>query len=378
MNNVTLINNSPQKYTSSKINYANKNSNAYNVVFGNKISIPQKYSIKLFEKCYDKVEFQFRKLLKGLIGALSNKKNGPIYQKVAEMDENSPNYMQLIFNTGKHSANGKTVEVNTESERLIRLTGSNESCIFIMNHNNQRQDPKLLAFFNALLAREYILNGKAESCPRPKIILNDDILTSMNPLQRAAFEKLGAVGIDASLLSADGNKNAKTLFPIMRKFIKDKVHIFIFPEGKMCIFNGLGLEYTFQTGVAELIHGATRAKGRVKVVPLGLAYNKDLGSIHIGEPVYFRRSGKNMLVSRGNMDSPFASQDYVDFFDKTPTVEDGFKVITTCGEPVTGGETPDYISGVLCENIKICTKEAKKAIFQCSHKEKVPVYHVDL
>jgi hypothetical protein len=146
----------------------------------------------------------------------------------------------------------------------------------------------------------------------------------------------------------------------------------------MCIFNGLGLEYKLQTGVAEIIHGASKSKGRVKVVPLGFAYHKDLGSIHVGEPIYFRRSGKNMLVTRGNIDSSFASQNYVDFFTKSTADEDGFNIITTHGEPVTGEEIPDYMSGILCENLNICTEEAKRAISQCSPEEKVPVYNIGL
>lgn len=376
MNKLISINNFQQNYNNSNKIYARQNLHTSNVNFGNKIAIPYSASREHLERRYTKVEMLLRRGLNKFGSLFNPKKDVALQQKILALQEDSPAFMHVLFDLGRSVAKGKTVEVNVESERLRRIVESDEACIFIMNHSNQVQDPRMLGFFNSMLAREYILNEKSSHCPRPKILLNKDILEAMDPGQRACFEKIGAVGIDASLFGADSTQNAKTLLPVMKRFIRDKAHIFVFPEGKMCIFDQLGLEYKFQTGIAEIVSGMAKAKKRVKVVPLGFAYRKDLGSIHIGEPVYFKRDGVNMLVTRGNIDSSFASNDYVDFFGKGAVDEDKFKLLTAKGVPVVGKEVSDYVSGVLCENLRICIDEAAQAIKPSHSKGKDQVHHI--
>jgi hypothetical protein len=66
--------------------------------------------------------------------------------------------------------------------------------------------------------------------------LNEDILKTMNPIKRKAFENFGAIGIDASIAGGDKGLNARVFFPLMKDFVKNKCNIFIFPEFP-CIYN---------------------------------------------------------------------------------------------------------------------------------------------
>lgn len=369
INNITLSNLQPH--------YNYKSTENKNVNFGNKISIPKTPKLEAIEKHEINFECFLRKLGDKINSLINSKRINALYEHVINTDEKSKEYMIQIFDYGKMLSGAKEIEINVENESLMNIAKSDESCIFIINHDDQKQDPKMLGFFNSLLAREYILNEKAETCPRPKVILNDDILSSLNPKSRAVLEKVGSVGVDARLFSPNLIANGRTLVPLIKDFINNKSHIFIFPEGRMCAFNTLGLEYRFQTGVADIIGQIAKRKKQVKVIPLGFAYKGKVGSIHVGEPVYFKKDNSRMLVTKGNIDSQFASEKYTNFF-KTNSEADDFKTITSDGKPVESEDIPDYVAGILCENLKICKEEAKKAISKSSPKENIPVYNVDL
>lgn len=348
-------------------NYPHKNLQSnHSPAFGNKISLPKKKAFVLREKAFKAVEYPLRLVLNKAHEVFAHKSIDARYKKLMSIKEGSEEYLETLFGLGEMCSRKKAVEINVESQRIKDIAKSNDSCIFIMNHDNQKKDPALLTYFHALLAREYISNDKIADAPAIRVIMNEAILTTKNNKSRAIMEKLGSVGIDASLFGADSKKNARKLLPTIKEFVNNKTHLYIFPEGKMCAFKNLDLEYKFQTGIAETISKLTGAKKSVKVVPLGFAYNpKDkelLGSIHVGEPVYFKKQGQNILATKGNTDSPFASKAYANFFKKPNIDNDGFNVITKEGVPVNGKDLPDYIAGILCENLKICREEAKKAI----------------
>lgn len=363
----------------SKINRGIPQNSLLEMGFGNKISIPKNPVCEILERTNRKLfEYPIRVGLSWLVNLFNSRKINAAYELLAKIDDTSPRYMEIMFRLGKQMAKAKPVEINVESERLIDIAQSDEACIFIMNHSKQWQDPRLLGFFNGLLAREYILMGKARTCPRPKILINEDILTSREPKSRVIMEKLGAVGIDASLFGANERKSSRSLISVMKAFIEDKAHLFIFPEGKMGVFKNLELEYKFQTGTAEMVDKIARRKKRIKVVPLGFGYQGNLASIHIGQPVYFQRDGEHILTTRGNVDSLFASSDYKDFFGQGTLDSDAFKTITSQGVPVEGRDLPDYIAGVLCENLRICVEEAKQAIAKINPPEDTPIFNIDL
>lgn len=336
-----------------------------------------------------------------------------IHAQIANVPPESPEYIEKLTQLARLFSIMQPIEaeINTESGRLEALINSDEACIFIMNHDFQAQDPTLLSMFAVMLYEGYQQAGKKATCPRPKIILNDDILLSKGAKQREIYEKLGAVGVDASLHkrpsdTASAKRNALQIRAVVSGLVQNKNHVFIFPEGRMATQTHLGLRDKFQPGVGSMVQAALRGKSRVKVVPIGFAYaankkeKQPLGSIHIGEPVYFYRDGAQVLTSIGNATEDKASKPYQAFFwskQEPPEIgrrrffqlwlnpsqliaqarllalpnippayeeRDGMpcRVITEHGEPVTGRSQIPFIADILAENLSICRQQARAAL----------------
>ena len=323
----------------------------------------QGYNRSLFlppaEKALRNVEFAGRKIINRFFDFFNKNKHSQLYEQLLNTDPKSPEYITISSKISQLCSNQNPVEINLESNRLEQIAHSKSPHIFIMNHDNQSKDHKMLAFFNTLLNHIYIHDKLEKTCPRPRIILNEDILLSMNKINRAIFEKLGAVGIDASLYGSDSQANARTFFKLIREFLNKEINIFIFPEGKNAIRKNAPLSEKFQLGVAELVAKIADRMPEVKITPLGFAYGKkaDADSIYIGETVVLKKLGEHIESSRGNISSPFAKTKYKDFFAGRDSA-----VLTDKSIPVKGRELPKYIGGILCENLRICKEEAIAAI----------------
>lgn len=216
------------------------------ISFGSK---PEKEPVKtkfyrLSEQAMRFQEKIFRRASNSIAAMLKRPLINEYYQKFVNLDENSSEYVVCLAEIGRFWAQKKEFEVNRQDKRIDDIVNSDEACIFIMNHDHQAQDPVLLGCVANLLYSKYLEAGKGETCPRPKIIMNEDILSTQPEKMRAIFEKFGAVGVDASLFRPPdgGKRNTKQLIPMMTGFCKDANHVFIFPEGKMCAFDDLDLK----------------------------------------------------------------------------------------------------------------------------------------
>ena len=324
------------------------------------------YYMPVAEKTVRSVEFAGRKFVNRIFDFFQKKNNVELYDEILKTNSTSEEYISLLSCVSRIFSNQKEVEINLESHRLEQIAASNRPHIFIMNHDNQNKDPQMLAFFNTLLNYEYLKNGLAKTCPRPRIILNEDILLAMNERNREIFKKLGAIGIDAGIYASDLKANAKTFITLIREFLKGEVNIFIFPEGKYAIKKRAPLAEKFQLGTAEIVTKIVDKVHDVLITPLGFAYGKRSGadSIYIGETVVFKKQGKNIEASIGNITSDFAQENYKKFFNNRE------KTILTCNSiPVEGKELSQYVGGVLCENLRICREEAISAIKNAKNKK---------
>lgn len=318
------------------------------------------------EKRLQKIEYMFR-VIGNRIASLFEKKSAKLLTKdIAQITpQSNEKYLSQLFLMGHHYGSKKIIDVNIEDMVLEKIAKENKANIFIMNHSNQKQDPAMLAVLNTLLAKAYKDAGKENNFPLPKIILNKDILKSMDITKRKAFENFGAVGIDANIFSADKKSNAKVFLPLIKDFIQDKINIFIFPEGKLSVFNHLDFDVRFQDGVVELINKVLNIKKEVSVVPVGFAYgkgkNKGISGMHIGEPIKFKRDGEITTTTSGlALKSEFAPEVLKKFFVKHKNKTD--VVITENGVPAKLSDTPDFIKGILVENMKICACEAQNKV----------------
>ena len=281
---------------------------------------------------------------------------------IQNLKEGSLAHTLFGYNISRLLTKGKEVEINIENNELQNITDSNESCIFIMNHDKQKEDAKMLNFFNALLLREYLYKDKGENHPISKIILNKDIIETAGEKKQLMAEKWGAVGVDAAIHCTNHIYNGKVTSKLVNELAEDKINLFIFPEGRMCAFSTLDPQYKFQPGVADIIKAVAKKKNRVKVVPLGFAYKNKVGSIHIGEPLYFKKEGNNVLFTPGTIDKRFTDPKLVEFLDTTPAINEEYRIITDNNTPVDIKKSREYIAGILCENLTACKKLAAESI----------------
>lgn len=331
--------------------------------------------INTVEKTLQCLEYSMRIIANRFADLFEGKRTKEITKYIAQIKpEVNEQYLFQFELISRYFSAKKTIDANIEDKILEKIAKDGKSTIFIMNHSNQRQDPSMLAVLNTLLSKAYKDAGKENEFPLPKIILNQDILKTMNKTKRKAFENFGAVGIDANIFNRDKGANAKVFFSLIKDFVKDKSNIFIFPEGKLAIFKDLDLDSRFQIGIAELINKVLGIKKEVTVVPVGFSYgkgkNKSMTGMHIGEPIKFTRLGKNTTTTSGNvLKSEFSLDGFKKFFEKHKEETD--IIITDNGVPVKSSEVTDYIKGILVENLKICTKEAEKRIKISTPDEKI-------
>ena len=290
--------------------------------------------------------------------------------------EQSKKYLDILEEISNYYSSKKQIGFNLEEHKLEKIVQKDRPVIFIMTHSNQSEDPSMLAVLNTLLTKAYKQAGKENSFPLPKIILNQDILTTMNLTKRKAFEAFGAVGIDANIFNADKATNTRAFLPLIKDFIKGKCNIFIFPEGKLAVKKYLPLNKRFQSGVAEMINKVLGIKKEVDVVPVGFAYGKGKDRIytgmHIGEPITFKRIGENTTITAGEIkDSEFADPVAVNFFKKHSDQTD--VVMTSQGVPLKPNETTSYIREMLSENLLVCSKKAEKNVLDPVNKENIIV-----
>ncbi len=242
-----------------------------------------------------------RKFMNRISGLFNKKFVNQANEVLSKIDRNTSEYICAIAGAGRIFAQNKEVEINFEDGVIEKLAKSGTPHIFIMNHDNQAADPQMLGFFNTMLNEEYVVTEQADKCPRPRIILNQDILLSMRPKMRNIFEKLGAIGIDVSAIGGNKIANGRKMAQIMKEYANGETNLYIFPEGRNCIYKNKPLSERFQPGIANIIEKLI-SKTNVSVVPLAFAYNKhdkSLCSIHIGEPLIFEKDSnsdkKNIL-----------------------------------------------------------------------------------
>jgi len=298
----------------------------------------------------EKIAILFSKLKSKITGKPEKDLGWMTRQDLEIMKTNPLLELKTIYNISKLMSGGKEVEINIENNELHDIVNDDEACIFIMNHDRQKDDPKLFAFFNALLTREYINRGLHETCPKPKILINKDIIDTTSENKQILAEALGAIGIDAGIHCADSFANGKIIAQLVNEIANNKTHLFIFPEGRMSIFENLNPQWKFQSGIANIVKAVLKKKEQVKVIPLGFAYKKDVGGINIGKPLFFKKEGRNILFKPGDVDKNTQDEKYVDFINNS-TSRNGWYNIVENGEEINQREIGDYIAGILCESL---------------------------
>lgn len=310
-----------------------------------------------------RMEYGMRVFKNLLSKFFQSKKTKNIIKEIASLNPQRDRvYLEKLAEIAKLYSTQKVIDANIGDNILEQIAQKGKSVIYIMNHSNQVEDPHVLAVLNVLLAEAY----KSTNCqefPLPKIVMNEDILKTMDPIKRKAYENLGAVGIDANIVDANKAVNTRAFLPLVKDFICDKCNIFIFPEGRLAVKNDLNLYDRFQDGVGNLINKIVALKKEVTVVPVAFAYGKDeqknLVAMNIGTPIIVKRQGENTTITKGDINKKPES-DLYPFFDKNKDKED--ITITFDNVPVSHNDIPDYLKSILCENLEINSEIAQKKL----------------
>jgi len=247
--------------------------------------------------------------------------------------ENSPEYIEEIAKIGNSTA-GKYIIMNVENNPLRSISKSNEAVVFVLNHPNYHRDKYTYAILNSLLNKLYVEEGKQSHCPVPKIIVSGNMLNAVGKNIGEMYKKLGMVTVDAGVEHRDMFANAFKMKHLLTGFVKDKINLFIFPEGRNSMRN-MPLEKRLQPGVASFLDKALNMKQSAKIIPVGIKYTNAAGcygKIYIGKPVYVKKSGGEVIYTSGTE------------FRKVKRAD--------------AANTVDIILNQICESMEYCIKKA--------------------
>lgn len=218
-----------------------------------------------------------------------------------DISNNPENLTKEIAKIG-NSIDNKFIVINSENKTLETIAKSKNSTIFVLNHPNYNKDKFIYIILNSILGRLYTSNQNISKYPIPKILVSKNMLNILHPKVAAIYKKLGLSAIDAKIKNKDCGYNAASMIPLLKDFAKNKINIFIFPEGNNSILKNIPLERRIQNGIGNLIKAATNTKDCVTVVPVSIHYTKEsnnLGNIYIGKPHYFKKHNNEIIYTDG-------------------------------------------------------------------------------
>ena len=285
-------------------------------------------------------------------------------------DEQSSEYITGLKNVAKSFAANCFGSITPNKNHLKEIAKSSESSIFIMNHDHPLYDSSTLSILNYELLSEYEKAGRLRDFPHPKVLLTQEITKALTPLSKEVFKKFGAVEMDIDRFEPNRIKNALKLVPIIRDFSKNKSNIFIFPEGRLAGYKNVPFETRFQSGVSEMALLLCDMKKEVKINPVGFAYTPSYiylldRNIHLGSEVKLKKENGKIFITGGEIGlSNYADKCYKNIFDNS---KEEFIEIADKNTPKK--DTINTIQNILCENLKICKKEAEKGFNLLNERE---------
>lgn len=222
-------------------------------------------------------------------------------KRFTKMNPASKEYIDELAKVG-NSMTDQFVVTNIESSTMKRLAKSNDATIFVLNHPNYHKDKFVYVILNSMLNKLYAEQGRQLSCPRPKILVSKNMLKMLGEKVGNIYKHLGLTEVDASIKNKDVGKNIEPMKQLLAEFVQNKSNIFIFPEGNNSSFMNKTMEEKIQPGIAKFVRSALKAKGKVRIVPVGIDYPKEknsFGNIFIGKPIWLKDGGKEVVYTQG-------------------------------------------------------------------------------
>ncbi len=305
-----------------------------------------------------------------------------LYEQSLKVKENTSEFVNFTKNFYEFMAQGATFELNTD--RLKELAQSDEATIFITRHAGDAFDLARTMGFVSKLYEEYEKNENPAIYPKMNYTILKRKVDSFPDKLRAVALKAGLVGLDSTAYPTkekfEYNKIAKD--ELVDDFIKNKSHIFMFPEGARYDYRDkLKPLDRFQYGISKIIVKSARKKKRVKIVTLGMDKR---GGLYIGKPLYFENRNGVLYVSKGNFttDSKIAQENSF-FRNLAKTNEDELKPITYGGKEIKDTDAKGskalarLASGIISEDLEISMNTAEKLYKNLQHNNLTDSYYGD-
>lgn len=215
-----------------------------------------------------------------------------------------PNYIETWARLGNSTKN-KTININLEDKRIEEIANQKDSTIFIMNHDDVVRDRFIYPIVNSFLNYSYATLGKQANCPRPYIIVSENVFTNAgNNTMKKIFDKMGLVPVDANLSERKTRENIKPIRSLIDKFVDNKANIFVFPEGNNSIYKEKTIQEKFQLNFTKIIKQISIQKKSVNIVPIGITYPADktcMGNVFIGKTLKLNNTNNSFeLLSDDN------------------------------------------------------------------------------
>lgn len=258
------------------------------------------YLSKKFHHIVNYTIMKLRKASLKLFLMKNDKAISEINSNFMKLDEKSSEYIDELAKLC-NSMEGKFFITNVDKNPLKDIGKSDKSTIFVLNHPNYHRDKYTYAIINSILNKLYVQEGKQATCPRPKILVSENMLNAVGENIGKIYQKLGMIPIDAGVDKRNKLSNALHMKQVMLDFINNTANVFIFPEGRNCM-KDMPLEKRLQPGIAAFINKALNFKKTVRVVPVGINYTDEAnsyGKIFVGKPIYIKKSGDKIVYTHG-------------------------------------------------------------------------------
>ena len=257
-------------------------------------------------KYFDKPKNKLNEKLAGLqIGAVlcarkfadrlflfdNNKAVNRICANLQKFAPETPEYVEELAKIG-NTIPSKFIDINIEDKILEKLAKSDDASIFVLNHPNYNKDKFVYMIINSLLSKLYMAEGKQATCPRPKILVSQNMLKIVHEKIGAIYKNMGLTPVDASMQHKNKRFNQEAMTKLTQEFIANKSNIFIFPEGNNSVYVDKPLREKIRPGVANFVIKSLDKKDSVRVVPIGIKYTNEknsLGKVFINQPLIFTK-----------------------------------------------------------------------------------------
>lgn len=233
-----------------------------------------------------------------------------------------------------NSCHNKTININLEDRVLENIVKKGKNYIFLLNHSDFIKDKYIYIILNSFLNYGYSNHNMQKECPRPLIIVSDNMFKIAGNSLKNLYRNLGLLPINTKTTKEATLNNISTMKGLTDNFSNGNVNLFLFPEGINSIFKEKALKDKFQLKSIKLLENLLNKTKEIQIIPVGISYNNttknNIGNINLGFPITLKKK-ENLVKIIAN---------------------DRLSEIGKIGKTTTRKELTNILSDILQQNIE--------------------------